>query len=273
MPVSRPARPDTRRKPGTPTNSGQQVGEAAPRARAERSPTYGGFHGSTPDVPRRYGSLEMEAIEPPVSSSGRMLDDSLEFAFDLDDDGLELDIAPSTQRLRAEAPRSSRGEAPPPSRRTTLNAAARPATGEAPKPRSPSSSGEAMPKPRSPSSSGESLSQASPNGRRAVMAPAPVDPHAALVAFAGFGEPPATIWSTPFYAARVIVRRRALRADLASARRRRSADVGLYEASLRAADDDAVRNGLTFAAALFTFFMVVVAAAVQLVTGVFQVPW
>ena len=105
------------------------------------------------------------------------------------------------------------------------------------------------------------------------MAPAPVDPHAALVAFAGFGEPPATIWSTPFYAARVIVRRRALRADLASARRRRSADVGLYEASLRAADDDAVRNGLTFAAALFTFFMVVVAAAVQLVTGVFHVPW
>lgn len=199
----------------------------------------------------------MEAVEPPVSSSGRMLDDSLEFDFDLDDDGLELDMSPSSQQPRAEASRTTRGDASPPSRRATANAA-RPA-------------GETTPKPRSPSS-GEIL-QGTPTGRRAVMAPGPIDPHAALVAFAGFGEPPATIWSTPFYAARVIMRRRSLRADLASARRRRSADVGLYEASLRAADDDAVRNGLTFTAALFTFAMVVVAAMVQLVTGVFRVPW
>jgi hypothetical protein len=91
-----------------------------------------------------------------------------------------------------------------------------------------------------------------------------VDTHAALVAFAGFGDPPPGIFGAPGYALRVILRRRTLRADLARARLRRSHDVLLYEASLRTADDDAVRMGLVVWGAMLTLGLVFLAAAVQL---------
>jgi hypothetical protein len=71
-----------------------------------------------------------------------------------------------------------------------------------------------------------------------------VDPHDALVAFAGFGQPPSSLWSTPSYALRVFVRRGVLRRELAIAKRHCKHDVGHYEAALRAADAGAVRRGV-----------------------------
>lgn len=117
------------------------------------------------------------------------------------------------------------------------------------------------------------VAMASPAGRRSSGALAAVDPHAALVAFAGFGDPPASLWSAPSYAIRVILRRRTLRDSLAFARRRRSADVGLYEASLRSADDAVVRNGLTLMVSLLVFAAVLIAATLHVLTGAFHLPW
>jgi hypothetical protein len=113
----------------------------------------------------------------------------------------------------------------------------------------------------------------SSTGRRSSAKIAAVDPHAALVAFSGFGDPPAGVCGMPGYAARVIMRRRALRRDLELARRRQSHDVGLYEAALRTADDGAVRNGLIVTAVLFTMMTVFVWAAAEVTSGSLAVPW
>jgi hypothetical protein len=97
-----------------------------------------------------------------------------------------------------------------------------------------------------------------------------------VLAFAGFGDPPASLWGAPAYAARVILRRRALRADLDRARRRRSPDVGLYEASLRAADDAAVRSGVAFAVVMLVVALVAIAVAARLVlhsNASLELPW
>jgi hypothetical protein len=78
-----------------------------------------------------------------------------------------------------------------------------------------------------------------------------VDPHSALVAFAGYGSPPSSLWSTPSYALRVFGRRRVLRRELAIAKRHRKHDVAHYESALRAADSGAVSRGvLVFVAEL-----------------------
>jgi hypothetical protein len=102
---------------------------------------------------------------------------------------------------------------------------------------------------------------------------AAVDPHAALVAFSGFGDPPAGVSGMPGYAARVILRRRALRRDLELARLRNSHDVGLYEAALRTADDGAVRIGLIVTAALFTVMTVLVWIAIGVTSGTLGLPF
>lgn len=93
-----------------------------------------------------------------------------------------------------------------------------------------------------------------------------------MLAFAGFAAPPSTIWGTPRYAVHVILRRRVLRIDLALARKRRSADVGLYEAALRAADDGSVRNGLIFLVVLAAFAVLFVASTLHVTTAVFSTP-
>ena len=80
--------------------------------------------------------------------------------------------------------------------------------------------------------------------RRSSQSLAAVDPHSAFVAFSGFGDPPSGLWASMAYATRVMSRRRELLEDLASARARNSPDVGLYEASLRTADDEVVRRGI-----------------------------
>ncbi len=97
-----------------------------------------------------------------------------------------------------------------------------------------------------------------------------IDPHAALVAFAGFGNPPDSLWGAPAYALRVLDRRRVLRVALARARSLRSHDVALYEAALEAADPAAVRKGILVG---LTTVAIVVAICAQAITGVLVLPW
>ena len=110
-----------------------------------------------------------------------------------------------------------------------------------------------------------------PRSSRTLASTLPaIDPHAALVAFAGFGDPPDSVWGTPAYAMRVLDRRRVLRAALARARRLRSQDVALYEAALGAADAGAVRTGILVGLATVA---VVTAICAQAITGAVVLPW
>lgn len=262
----------------------------AVRPVADSAPSYGGFHAppspSAHGGPRRYEAMQMPAVELPPSS-GRMLDDDLSFDFDLDADGaLELDGRPSSHRTRVETSRSPMLDAPPPRgmtpspmARVTPSPMARVTPGSMARVTATATPAASATGPRT-TTSGEMLlppappwPMQAPPGRRSSSTLAAVDPHAALIAFAGFGEPPETIWGAPAYALRVVLRRRALRGNLELARRHRSADVGLYEASLRAADDAAVRNGLVFAAAISGVVVLLAGATVQLVTGALPLPW
>jgi hypothetical protein len=188
---------------------------------------------ASPSAHRRYDTVQMQAVAP--LTSGRELDD-LDFDFDIDAEGaLELDCVPSAHGAREEAP----------SLALVKTSGAR----MAPWP------------------------MAGPALRRSSASHAAVDPHSALVAFAGFGDPPDSIFGSPSYALRVILRRRSLRGDLERARRRKSPDVGLYEASLRAADDSAVRNGLVLMSVVTVLVMMLVLAATQVITGALHIPW
>lgn len=100
-----------------------------------------------------------------------------------------------------------------------------------------------------------------------------VDAYASLLAFSGFGAPPTSLFGTPMYAARVIVRRRVLRRDLALARLRHSHDVGFYEASLRTADDEAVRKGIVLSAVFFTMVTALVSTVLHVASGALVLPW
>lgn len=209
--------------------------------------------------PRRYPTVEMRAFEPPNASGADLTDFGFDFDFDIDADGaLGLDCLPSSQNTREESRWQSTPEAPsagmgPEARRESATAvrrdsAATPAlvlrrTASTQMPRVTASSATRR------TASGQILPPApsipvTVPGRRSSQSIAAVDPHAALVAFSGFGDPPDGLWASPAYALRVIARRRALLRDLASARARRSPDVGLYEASLRTADDAVVKKGL-----------------------------
>ena len=84
---------------------------------------------------------------------------------------------------------------------------------------------------------------------------------AALIA--KYPAPPAKIANAPMYAVRVVMRQLELRTDLESLRRRRSPDVPLYEAALRAYDVKTFRLGMAincaaFAVATFIFFLPVI---------------
>lgn len=196
------------------------------------------------DPPRRTPARATGAI-PSVSgeyriiiprSAGRELDE-LDLDFIADGDGLELELEcmPSSHRPRDATPPPML--LPAPARRTRSDVRL------------------ADPR-RSPGLAGSS-------------SPA-IDPHAAIVAFAGFGEPPSGIWGTPAYAMRVIERRRVLRAALFRARSLRSQDVGLYEAALEAADGAAVRKGIVVGLAAVA---IVVAVCAQLITDAVPLPW
>jgi hypothetical protein len=192
----------------------------------------------------------MDAVAP--VPAGRELDD-FDFDFDIDAEGaLELDCMPSMFGAREEA-----------SSFALMNAASARMT---PSPVPRMTPGPMLP-PAPP------WPMASPAVRRSSATQAAVDPHSALVAFAGFGDPPASIFGAPSYAVRVILRRRALRRDLERARRRKSADVGLYEASLRAADDGAIRNGLVLMTVIPILVIMLAFAATRVLTGAHHIHW
>ena len=71
--------------------------------------------GAKPRGPRRYDTVQMAAIAPPLSA-GRELHD-LDIDIDIDADGaLELDSLPSSHRTRVETPRPSMLHGAPPAR-------------------------------------------------------------------------------------------------------------------------------------------------------------
>lgn len=193
--------------------------------------------------PRRFKTVEMPSVEPPPLR-GRLLDDDLGFDIDLDADGaLELYCLPSTHSPRVEQPRQQSHE---------TSSAPR----SVPRVRTTAPRGILRPPPPAPGAP-----------RRTSSSQTAVDTHAALLAFAGFGDSPTGVFGTPAYAVRVTLRRRALGADLARARQRKSHDVGLYEASLRTADDAAVRTGFIVAAMLLVLGVLLAATLVHVLIG------
>ncbi len=176
-----------------------------------------------------------------------MLDDDLGFDIDLDADGvLELYCLPSSHSTRGEQPRQQSPESSSASR-------------SMPKPRLSPPRGVLPPAPPWP--------MASAGPRRTSSAQNAIDTHAALMAFSGFGDPPTGIFGTPGYAIRTTLRRRALRADLARARARKSHDVGLYEASLRTADDATIRTGFIMTAMMLALGALLIATLVHVLVG------
>jgi hypothetical protein len=103
-----------------------------------------------------------------------------------------------------------------------------------------------------------------PSGPQSVPQPPapPAKPTAAAV-IAKYPSPPTKIGQAPMYAVRVILRQLELRTDLESLRRRRSPDVALYEAALRAYDKKTFRLGMAIncaalTVATFVFFLPVI---------------
>lgn len=82
---------------------------------------------------------------------------------------------------------------------------------------------------------------------RGRPAPPPPDPGALVVA--RYPAPPGALLDMPGYACRVFLRQLEIRRDLESLRRRRSPDVALYEAALRAHDARAFAIGMTITCA------------------------
>jgi hypothetical protein len=129
----------------------------------------------------------------------------------------------------------------------------------------PSSSSTMAPEPRSsgqlPASHGNGAEDSAPQ-----LAPEPPPPPAkptSAALIAKYPVPPRSIANAPVYAIRVVMRQFELRTDLESLRRRRSPDVPLYEAALRAYDARTFRLGMaiTCAALLLAtvlFFMPVI---------------
>lgn len=99
-----------------------------------------------------------------------------------------------------------------------------------------------------------------PTAPTAPMAPPPPARPTAAAVIAKYPSPPTKITQAPMYTVRVILRQLELRTDLESLRRRRSPDVPLYEAALRAYDTKTFRLGLAIncavlAIATFVFFL------------------
>jgi hypothetical protein len=84
----------------------------------------------------------------------------------------------------------------------------------------------------------------------------PAPPSAAAV-IAKYPAPPAKVIHAPMYAVRVFMRQLELRTNLDSLRRRRSPDVPLYEAALKAYDAKTFRLGVAINCAVFTVATVI----------------
>ncbi len=133
--------------------------------------------------------------------------------------------------------------------------------------------------PPPPSSSSPSISTMAPDPHSSGRLPAshgngpadsapqlppepPAKPTPAAV-IAKYPVPPQSIANAPMYALRVVMRQFELRTDLESLRRRRSPDVPLYEAALRAYDVKTFRLGMVInfamlTVAMFIFFLPVI---------------
>lgn len=116
---------------------------------------------------------------------------------------------------------------------------------------------------------GSSTAPASSSGRYAAQhggspaEPLPPPPPTAAALIAKYPSPPTGIAHAPMYAVRVVLRQLELRTDLESLRRRRSPDVPLYEAALRAYEPKTFRLGMAINVALlvigtFIFFLPVI---------------
>lgn len=164
---------------------------------------------------------------PSFESQGRTLDD--DFADDVSPD-LELDVPTghSSQRSLPAAP----PEPPPPPPAQSKKPAPPSASQKPP----PSSSGK-LPSLASSSQRLPAVEASEPQLAAAPPPPPPPPPKptpAAIVA--KYPLPPEKIWEAPLYAWKVVYRQLELRQDLASLRKRRSPDVPLYEAALKAHD-------------------------------------
>lgn len=120
--------------------------------------------------------------------------------------------------------------------------------------------------PPAPSSSRGVEDHSGPQAGLEGMPPAPPPPPAkptAAALIAKYPPPPAKVSQSAMYAVRVVLRQLELRTDLESLRRRRSPDVPLYEAALRAYDQKTFRLGMAIncaalAVATFIFFLPVI---------------
>ena len=126
----------------------------------------------------------------------------------------------------------------------------------------PSSSSTMAPDPHSSGRLSASHGNGPPDSAPQLPPEPPAKPTPAAV-IAKYPVPPHSIANAPMYALRVVMRQFELRTDLESLRRRRSPDVPLYEAALRAYDVKTFRLGMAinFAAltvATFIFFLPVI---------------
>lgn len=184
-----------------------------------------------------------------MTFDGDLFDDDVAAPLELDvpqAPDLAFDRVPSKPAAPAAAPAPASAPASPP------------APGAPPPPPPASSSPVAAPPsgavpPPPPSERAEPPAKAPP--------PPPSRPSAAAVV-AGYPPPPREIWRAPVYAAQVLLRQIALRQDLASLRRRRSPDVPLYEAALKAHDARTFAIGLAIAIAALTLASLVFFAPV-----------
>jgi hypothetical protein len=213
------------------------------------------------------GGLDLEKGSAVGSLGGMSSYESGGTSFDADlfgDEGgaIELDVpAPSPSGPAAPPPAPpAQGGVPDlafdrlPSRPATPAAQPQPA----PRPSEPSLPRPAAPAP--PSSTRAVSVDAEPPApapaAEPAAPPAPARPSpAALVA--RYPAPPAQIWQAPIYAAQVLLRQLELRRDLTSLRRRRSPDVPLYEAALKAHDARTFAIGLAMSIAALTLASII----------------
>jgi hypothetical protein len=188
---------------------------------------------------------------PPAASAygggGMTFDDDFDDAPLHADLELDLPSGPSgPQAAPSKAPQPSKPTPPPPpgSGRSTSGAAPPPAPSSVPShPSHPSSLA-------GPPSSGQLPPDAPPSAPQVPQAPPKPSP-AAIVA--KYPPSPQKVWEAPFYFGKVAWRMFELRQDLESLRRKRSPDVPLYEAALKAHDKKAFALGLVMTLAAVTF--------------------
>lgn len=174
---------------------------------------------------------------PSFESQGRTLDD--DFSDDVGAD-LELDV-PADHGSQRSLPAAPPPEpAPPPVHSKKPG----PPPGASKQPPSPSGLPSlASSSQRLPDVPSEPQLPAAPASPRPPPKPTP----AAMIA--KYPLPPEKIWEAPIYAWKVLYRQLELRQDLASLRKRRSPDVPLYEAALKAHDQKTFLLGLALTCA------------------------